>query len=439
MEWYYVILLFFFLLLLFIFSGFPVAFAFFSVNIIVTTIFVGFNSGINTLVGSTFDALSKFSLTPVPLFVLMGELLFHSGIVMTLLDAFSKLIGKVPGRLSILAIGTGTILSTMSGSAVSDSAMLGSTLAPEMRRRGYHLAMIVGPIVAAGTLGPIIPPSTLGVLLGSTARVPVGDLLIAGVVPGIVIAVILVIYYITISCINPALAPNYDYGKSDWKEKSNALFVYIIPMSSLIFMVLGLIMFGLVTPTESAATGVLGSIILMFVYRRFSFKVLIKSLLGTVRVTSMILLIIAGSAGFSQLLSYTGATRELVDIAMTVDTAPIVIIILMLIIVLILGMFIEPISIMMITIPLYIPVVTALEFDLIWFCTLMLICLGLGNVTPPFGLLLFVMKGVLPGDVKTTDIYKAVISIVVIEVIAVICIMIFPEIATWLPSLSKSG
>lgn len=437
MEWYFVILLFFFLLLFFIFFGFPVAFAFLTINAVLTVIFVGFESGMNNLVNSAYDALTKFSLTPIPLFLLMGETLFYSGLVMKVLDAFSKLLGRMPARLSVLTIGTGTVLSAMSGSGVADAAMLGSTLGSEMRNRGYHIKMIVGPIVAAGSLALIIPPSTTSILLGSTARISVGDLLIAGVIPGLIIAVITLAYYMIRAAINPSLAPTYDVTKTTFKEKMHALFVEALPVTLLILLVLGFIIFGIATPTESAAVGAAGALILAALYRKLNVQTIKQIVLGSLKVSTMILLIICTSSGFSQLLAFTGSTRGLVDWVLSWQISPTLTIIFMLVVVLLMGMFVDPISIMMITIPLYMPVITAIGADPIWFGILMLIALGLGNISPPFGLLLFVIKGVMPRSVKVTEIYKAVISVVIIQIVVMALIMFWPDIATWLPTVGK--
>lgn len=433
MEWYLVIGLFFILLMLFLFSGFPVAFAFLTVNIVLSIIFIGFESGILNLVNSSFDALAKFTLTPIPMFILMGETLFHAGLVLKVVDAFNKLLGVVPARLSILTLGTGTFLSAMSGSAVGDAALLGSTLAPEMRKNGYHIKMIVGPILAASSLALIIPPSTNAILYGSTARLSIGDLFIAGVIPGLIIAFLTVLYYMVIASINPTLAPKVDVSAVSLKERMMAL-VSILPIVGLILLVLGFIFWGIVTPTESAAVGALGAIILALAYRGLNREAIKNIILGTLRVTAMVLAILSFSAGFSQLLAFTGASRDLVSAIISWDVSPAVIILLMLFIVLILGTFVDPISIMMITIPLYMPVIDALNFDPIWFATMMLICIGLGNITPPFGLLLFVVKGVLPENTTERQIYGSVIAVVLIQIIVVFMIFYFPEIATWLPS-----
>ncbi|PYZ93343.1 C4-dicarboxylate ABC transporter permease [Salipaludibacillus keqinensis] len=435
MEWYTIILLFFVLLIFFVLIGVPIAFAFITVNIILSTIFIGFSSGAMNLVNSAFSSMTSFSITPIPLFILMGEVLFHSGLVLKMLDVISKLLGKLPSRLSILANITGTMFAALSGSAVANAAMLGSALTPEMLRRGYHIKMIIGPILAAGSLAIIIPPSTVTILLGSVGQISVGDLLIAGILPGLMITVMFLIYYIFLGVKNPSLAPRYEIDNSTWKERIRLLIQYVLPAVLLIGTVLGLIFFGIATPTESAAIGALGSIILPMFYGRFNKKMIQNSVLGTLKISSMILLILAASAGFSQLLAFSGATRGLISVVLALDIPSIVTIIFMLLVILLLGTFIEPMSIVMITIPLFVPVVAVLGYDLVWFGIIALICLSIGNVTPPFGMLLFTIKGVIPSSVTLKEVYKSVINVVVIQMIAVIILILFPEIVTWLPSL----
>ncbi|RKQ35784.1 TRAP transporter large permease [Oceanobacillus halophilus] len=435
MEWYIVITLFFVLLMLFILTGFPVAFGFIAVNIILTILFIGLDGGLQTFVRSAFESLGSFSLTPIPLFILMGEVLFHSGLVMKLIDVLSRWMGRLPSRLSILTMAAGTLFSALSGSAVANAAMLGSSMTPEMEKRGYHLKMSVGPILGAGALATIIPPSTTAILLGGLGGISVGDLLIGGVIPGILLAVLMIIYFMALGIFNPSVAPVYDVDKTSWNEKLRSLVFDAVPLMGLIVLVVWLIFSGFATPTESAAIGALGALLLPIVYGRLTVDVLKRSILGTLKVSGMILLILAASAGFSQLIAFTGAARGLVDAVLSLNVDPLVSVIGMLLIILILGTFIEPISILMITTPLYIPVVTALEFDLVWFGLLVLICLGIGNITPPFGLLLFVIRGVIPSNVSMKEIYKSVIGVITISLVGVIIIIIFPEIVTWLPSV----
>lgn len=431
MAWWMFLLLFFVLLLALIFFGVPVAFSFLAVDILFAVYLMGINGGVDMLVLSSFDSLTKFTLTPIPLFILMGELLLQSGLVMRVLDGFSKWMGRIPSRLSILTIGTGSLFAALSGSSVANAAMLGSSLTPEMQNRGYHLKMIVGPILAAGSLAMIIPPSSMVILLGSMADISVGQLLIAGIVPGIIIAIMFIIYYLLLGIANPSLAPNYEVEKTSWGERFKALFKDVLPMILLIITILVLIYAGIATPTESAAVGAFGSFLLLILYGKFNFKTMKEALKGTLSVSGMIFLILAFSAAFSQLLAYTGATEELVNLSLSLDLLPIFTIIVMLVVVLFLGTFIEPISILMITIPLYIPIVSALDYDLVWFGILMLICLGLGNITPPFGLLLFVMKGVVPENISMKQIYTSVFGIIGLQLAALCLFILFPEIILW--------
>ncbi|RNF39775.1 TRAP transporter large permease [Planococcus salinus] len=437
MEWWAVIILFFVLLMVFVMIGFPVAFAFLAVNMILVIIFINFDSGMQTLVLSAFRSLGSFTLTPIPLFILMGEVLFHSGLVMKLLDVLSRWMGRIPSRLSILTMASGTMFAALSGSAVANAAMLGSSMVPEMQKRGYHLKMSVGPILGAGSLATIIPPSTTAILLGGLGGISVGDLLIGGILPGLLLATLMIVYFMVIGAFDSSLAPKYEVEKSSWKERIRGLIFDAFPLLGLIFLVVWLIFSGFATPTESAAIGALGALILPALYGKLNKDVIKKTMIGTIKVSGMILLILAASAGFSQLLAFTGATSGLVNAVLSLDTAPILSIIGMLLIVLILGTFIEPISILMITTPLFIPVVFALDFDLVWFGILVLICLGIGNITPPFGLLLFVIRGVLPSDVSMKEIYKSVMGVITVSLCGVIIIMVFPEIVTWLPSVGS--
>lgn len=437
MEWYILLLIFFALLLVFVLSGIPIAFSFMFVNIILAVGLIGWHSGVTNLVNSSFRAMSSFSLTPIPLFILMGEVLFRSGLVVKILDVVSKLLGKLPSRLSVLSNVTGTMFAALSGSAVANAAMLGSALTPEMLKRGYHIRMIIGPILAAGSLAIIIPPSTVTILLGSVGQISVGDLLIAGIVPGLLIAGVFTVYYIILGIVKPELAPRYEVDDTSLIEKVKLTLIYVVPACGLILVVLGLIFFGIATPTESAALGALGSLILPIFYKRLTIEVIKSSIIGTLKVSCMVLLIMAASSGFSQLLAFSGTTRALVSFVTELDIPSMVTIILMLVVILLLGTFIEPMSIIMITIPLFVPVVDAMGYDLVWFGIVALICLSVGNVTPPFGMLLFTIKGVIPSTVTIKQVYKSVINVIVIQLVCVVILIIFPEIVTWLPSLGK--
>lgn len=439
MEWWVVILIFVGVLLLLLALGMPVAFGFLTANFLLVGLVFGLDSGINQLVRSMYDAVARFSLTPIPLFIILGEVLFHSGLVVRTLDAVSKFLGRLPGRLSILAVASGTLFAALSGSTIANTSMLGSLLVPEMRKRGYHITMAAGPILGSGTLAMLIPPSAVAVLLGSIGNISIGALLIAGILPGLLLALFFSGYIVLACWRNPSLAPAYNVERVPWSERLRSLFVDVLPLGTIVFLVVGLIFLGVATPTEAAALGALGAFILVIIYRRMSRPVLLNTMRGTLRNSGMIMLIFAASAGFSQLLAFTGATRQLIDIVTGWPLSATVIIVLMLLLVLAMGAFLEQISIMLITLPLFMPVIDALGANAVWFGIMMLIALNLGNLTPPFGFSLFVLKGVTPPDVSIGDIYRSAIPYIVLGVIMILLVLLIPGIALWLPNLGEAA
>src|SRR5699024_2227601 len=284
----------------------PVAFAFFSVNIVVSIYLWGGEKGIKQIVISMFDSLTTFSIAPIPLFILMGEIMFVTRIAPKIIETLDLWLGKIPGRLSLLSVSGGTVLSTLSGSSVACIAMLGSSLVPNMEQRGYKKPMTLGPIMASGTLAAMIPPSAIGVLLASIAQISVGSFLIAIILPGISLALLFAVYIFVRVKLQPELAPAYDSTAVPLSEKVKATVKYVLPLGLIIFLVIGLIFLCLATPTEGAAMGVVGTIFLAFLFREMNWERLKESLIGTVKVTTMIFIVIAGSSTFSQILSFSG-------------------------------------------------------------------------------------------------------------------------------------
>ena len=435
MAWWLILVIFIGLLLLLLATGMPVAFSFFMINIIGALFFLGGGIGLKQMILSIFNGLTSFTLAPVPLFVFMGEILFHSGMAIRTLDVLDKWMGRLPGRLSVLTVAGGTIFSNLSGSTMANTAMLGSLLVPVMTKRGYSKAMSLGPILGTGGIAMIIPPSALAVVLGTLAHMSIADLLLAGIIPGLLMA-ILYFSYIVIRCMrDPSLAPPYEVEPAVLGEKIRDFAKYLLPLSSIVFLVVGLIFLGVATPTEAAAMGSAGSIGLAGLYRVLSRKVMKQAVQGSLKVTGMTFLIIAGSITFSQILAFTGATRGMVQFVVDLPFPPIVILICMQVILFFLGAFMEQISMMMISVPIFMPVVHALGFDPIWFGVLMLLNLEIAFTSPPFGLLLFVMKGVAPPDTSMGDIYRAALPFIFCDLVAITLIMIFPGIAVWLPGL----
>ena len=436
MEWWVPLLFIVGIFLLLLAVGLPVFLAFTAVDVLGIYFLWGGSAGLAQLIHSIFSSISSFVLLPVPLFVLMGELLFQSGVFVRALDTLDKWMGRLPGRLCILSIGGGTLFSTLSGSSMGTSAMLGSLLLPEMEKRGYHKTIAIGSCMS-GALAMIIPPSALAVIMGSLMEVSIGKLLMSGVVPGLLMATMYVTYIVGRCTLQPQLAPDYSPDKVPLSEKTIAFVKHVLPFGSIIFVVTGLIFAGLATPTEAAGMGVVATAAVVAAYGKLSFAIIRKSVESTLRITVMMFMILTGSTAFSQILAFTGASRGLVELVVSFPFPDIMIVGVMQLLMIILGTFMEPVSIMMITFPVYMPIVKAFGFDPIWFGLLTLINMEIGMKTPPFGMVLFVMKGVVPSKTTMLDIYRSVTPFVIVDVLAMLLIMIFPVIATVLPNLMK--
>ncbi|MDP6180697.1 MAG: TRAP transporter large permease subunit, partial [Desulfatiglandales bacterium] len=311
MEWWFFLILFIASLLFLLAIGLPVAFTFMLVNLIFVMIIMGAQAGPYQMIMNMFESLTIFTLAPVPLFILLGEVLFHSGMALRALDALSKLLGRIPGRLSILANLGGTVFAALSGSPMANTAMLGSLLTSEMEARGYSRLMSIGPIMAAGGIAMIIPPSTLSVIYGTMAEISIAKLLIAGVIPGLIMGANYTIYIVGACLIKPELAPGYEFEKISLKERLYLFSRDVLPLSILMFLVLGLIFLGVATPSEAAAVGVLGAFVQSIFYRGLTWKMIINVTRATTRITGMMFLILAGSMIFSQIMAFTGATAGL--------------------------------------------------------------------------------------------------------------------------------
>ena len=428
MEWWVILLSFFIGFIALILIGFPIAFAFFLINLIGAYLFMGGTEGIKQLTLNMYSSLGNFTLTPIPLFILMGEIIFRAGIANNALNVFDKFFGRIPGRLGILAVATSTFFSGLTGSAISNTALLGSSLMPEMRKRGYGKALMIGPIIGTGGLAMMIPPSALAVVLGSVAQISISGILIGGILPGLIMASLYALYIITRTLINPSIAPDYELEKAGLTSIVKEFMVYVLPLFSVIILVLGPIYMGIATPTEAASLGCIGSMVLAFFYKKLTRETLAATLRATLKTSCMIFLIIAGSIGYSQVISFTGAGAGLINYVISLNLPVAMLIVLMLSVLLLLGCFMDQISMMMVTIPLFMPIIFQVNVDPLWFGIMMLIALDIGFTSPPFGLLLFVMKGIAPDDVTMMDIYKAALPFILCNIIALVLILVFPQI-----------
>ncbi len=416
-----------------LFIGMPVALSFVAINIVGAWLFLGGEAGLGQVVRNSVVSVMSFSLTPIPLFILMGEILFHTGLAIKVIEGVERLIKQVPGRLAIVAVVAGTVFSAISGSTIATTAMLGSLMLPVMLARGYHPTMATGPIMAIGAVDMLIPPSALTVLLGSLSGISISKLLIGGVVPGLMLAVAFVAYIIARVRLTPSLAPPTPVEeRSGWAAWS-LLLLYVLPLVSIFAVVVGAMSGGFATPTESAALGALATMAMAMIYRALTLDALVKSLRGTTAISGMILFIILGATTFSQILSFSGATEGLVGAILGQGLSPLMVVALMMLILIFLGIFVDQVSMMLITLPVFMPIVTRLGIDPVWFGVLFLICMQLGLLLPPHGLLLMTMRGVAPPEVTMMHIFQAVVPYVIMSLLLLALLLVFPAIATWLP------
>jgi tripartite ATP-independent transporter DctM subunit len=434
-QWWLIISLLFGGMVFLLLTNLPIAFAFLVVNMVAAYFFLGGIPGLVGVVTGAFTSITTFTLLPVPFFILMGELIFHSGLGLNAVNVLDKWLGNLRGRLSLLAIIMGVIIGALSGSTIATCALLGTILLPQMLEKGYSKNMSLGPLMGVGTVDALIPPNALTVVLASLANMDVGQLLMAGIPAGLIMSSLYFIYIVLWLRFKPEEAPMYAVPRIPLKEKVRVTAQYLLPLGFIIFMVIGLIFLGVATPTEAAATGTLGSFILALIYRRLSWEILKKSVMSTVKVTVMIFMIIIVSSTYGEILAFTGAAAGMTNFITNITIPPIVILIGMLIVVLIMGCFMETVAIMMITIPIYMPVINAFGFNKIWFGVMMLIALETGLITPPFGVTLFVMKGVAPPDVTMGDIWRAVTPYVIVDILCIALVMVMPFLATVVPNL----
>jgi tripartite ATP-independent transporter DctM subunit len=423
-EWFDIFLLLLALLLIGFASGMPVGFVFMGISIFGVYVWYGGVEALGTLIHSAFGTLTSFVLVPVPLFILMGELLARTGIIGLLLDAIDKWVGRIPARLSFVAVAAGTLFGALSGSSVGVTGMMSTTLVPEMKRRGYSAELSLGPVCAGGTLAIVVPPTSIGIVLAAIAKISIGEFLLSVFIPGVLTGACYAAYVLARAKLQPHLAPPaLRTGEYISRRERLKTLRHILPVGIIVFLVTGVIFLGVATATEAGALGVLGSAIIAAAYRRLTLEATKKALFGTVRLTAATFIIYMGSASFSQLLAYTGATAGLVNLASKLIEHPIPVLLVMQLIVLILGMFIDQVSTIMISIPIYLPIISVFGFDPIWFCAVTLVNLSIGLMSPPFGLCLFVMKAALP-DVSMRKIWASVIPFCLVSLLAVALLMV---------------
>ncbi|NML16742.1 TRAP transporter large permease [Azohydromonas caseinilytica] len=434
MDWMQSLLLMMGSVVLLMLLGMPVAVAFLSANVAGAWVFMGGLAGVDQLARNSIASVLTFALTPIPLFVLMGEVLFQTGLAIKVIEGFDRLIHRVPARLSVVSVVAGTAFSAISGSTIATTAMLGRSMSPVMLEKKYHPSLAMGPIIAIGGVDMLIPPSALIVLLGSLSNISITKLLFAGILPGVILAASFVAYIVLVAWLRPGMAPADDdaprlHGWQKWRP----FVLYVLPLLTIFGVVVGAMTGGIATPTEAAALGAAATVLLAAAFRALTWRNLLEALKGTVHVSGIILFIIVGATAFSQVLGFSGATNGFLSVVSSYELSPMALVVVMMLILLVLGCFVDQISMMLLTLPFFMPLVSGAGIDQVWFGVLFLIAMQLGLMTPPFGLLLFTMKGVAPGWITMRQVFASAMPYVLLGLLMLVAVFFIPAIATWLP------
>ena len=389
--------------------------------------------GLGAVPGVIYDRLAVFPLVAVPLFILMGEIIFHSGIGSNIFTATNRWFNKLPGSMGMASVAACAIFSALCGVSVAGAATIGSFAIPEMLRRGYDKSLATGCVAASGGLALLIPPSVALILYGVVGDESVGKLFIAGIVPGVVLAGLMMSYIFIVGIVRPDLAPRSDEDVS-WKMRFDAL-IQIWPVLLLIVLVLGSIYKGIATPTEAAAVGCIGAFVLAFSRRSLTwitFRAIMRSTIGT---SAMIMLIFASALLFGYVLTRLQVPQELASCVAGLDMPNWVVLICVFALIYIMGMFMDVVSVILISTPILLPIILQMGYSSLWFGIVMAIACEIGTETPPVGLNLFVIKGVSPPSVTLMDVIRGAIPFALVETFGLIIFIVFPELVLWLPSL----
>ena len=423
-------------LFILIFLGFPVAFALIS---------VAFAFGLYTFSDAViFQFISKiegistnFILAAVPLFVFMGSMLERSGIAQQLFNAIHMWTRRLPGGLSIGTVIMCIIFAASTGVIGATETVVGLLAIPAMLKHKYSHSLISGTICAGGSLGTIIPPSVVVVVLGPIADVSIGDLMVGMLIPGLILALMYIIYIFFLCLIKPENGPSVnaedEISKLTLNQKLLITVKALIPPLLMIFAVLGSIMLGWAAPTEAAALGAAGSIILSLFYKKLNWETFKGALIKTITVTSMIMFILMAGTMFTGVFAASGGMSVMKNVVESLNLAPWLLLLTFLLVIFIAGFFLEWISILLIFIPIFIPIINSLGYDPVWFCVLVLIMIQTSYLTPPMAPAIFYLRGVAPKEIKLLSMYKGVIPFVIIQIISLGIVSYYPETVLWLP------
>ena len=436
----YLPLLLFALVFVLILFGYPVAFTLGGLSILAGILIYDIDF-FYLLSLRIYGTMHNFVLIAVPLFVFMGIMLEKSGLAESLLETMASLFGRMKGGLAVSVVIVGGMLAASTGIVGATVITMGMISLPTMLKRGYSPTLATGTIASSGTLGQIIPPSVVLVLLGTVLNVSVGDLFTAAILPGVLLVGLYIIYIIVVSYMKPDAAPSISSKerRDFWKEGAfkKILVAFILPFM-LILLVLGSIFAGIASPTEAAAVGALGAIILTAIQKKLNLKILKEVMRDTTFLTCMVFMILVGATSFSLVFRAMGGDRLLADLITQGGLSPHLFLAVVLLVVFVAGFFIDFIEIIFIIIPVAAPIFSAMGIDLIWIGILIALNLQTSFLTPPFGFSLFYLKGVAPPEIKTSHLYRGIVPFVIIQLVLLVAVIVFPELVSWLPDLLKN-
>lgn len=419
-------------LLLLLLSGMPLAFVLITLAVLFTISLWGLDALVLTVL-QTYDVMTSDVLLAIPLYVLMASILQRSGIIEALYKAMELWFRRLPGGLAVGTIAICTVMAAMTGIVGAAVAAMGILALPSMLNRGYDEKLALGAICAGGTLGILIPPSIITIVYAATAQISVGKMFAAGIVPGMVLSGLYVFYVVIRTMFNPSLAPTQERMDVSWLEMFGSLKSLFLP-TLIVFSVLGSIYAGIATPTEAAAVGVVGAMVSAALQGQFTVSNLSDAAMDTLRVTTMIMWITIGAKIFVSIFTGIGGADSLLMFIENLEINRWLVLLSMMGILVLLGLFLDEIGIILLCVPVFIPIINAFGFDPLWFGVLFLITAQMAYITPPFGYTLFYIKGVLPPGIGMETVYRAILPFLVLQILALILFMLFPDLVTWLPN-----
>jgi len=417
----------------FIFFRMPIGFLMAITGFIGFGVIVSFDASLHLIARDFFSTFSSYNLTVIPLFVLMGQLSFHAGISTRLFDAAYKFIGHLPGGLAVATIGACAGFAAICGSTNATAATMAAATLPEMKRYNYSQELATGVVAAGGSLGILIPPSVIFIVYGILTEQSIGKLFMAGIMPGIMLTLFFIIAIIIWATLKPEVGPKGP--RFPFKEKMESL-AGLFETILLFILVMGGLFMGFFTPTEAGAIGAFGALTLAVVRRNISFDGFVQALYETTRITCMILVIVAGATVFGHFLAVSRIPYDIANWISGFNYSPAMIMFIIILVYLIGGCFLDSLALIMLTIPIFYPVVVKLGFDPLWFGVIIVLVTQIGVITPPVGVNVYVVSGVAR-DVPLHVIFRGVVPLLIALIIGTLLLIPFPQIALWLPSFIK--